>query len=259
MLITIQDSKSKAEGKSAALERSLERFGYSILSLDNWDPRLHLISKVVKVGEFLKKQSKRLNPNTIVVLIDAHDVVFTNSQLVGRNSLASMARDFRATGLHYMVSSETRYAHQVPEQKKFFDQLHESPSKYINTGFQMGYLWAFSQVLAYIADNREQYHFPNINDQGLISQFFVEQLTQCVLPDIKVGIDYSRRFVSTLNSKTDFVPEQVNSYFVHVTWLDNEDQNRKFQKVVTFYEKQTMNWRDQLLKPLRKRCFKSAF
>ena len=234
-IITIQDKKSIEKGLAKNLVKSLTRFNHELTVIDTFDHELGLLSKIYKVRDYLSQNHASFRDSDVVVFVDAHDVIFPPHIDARKNHLPNLRRAFLNTELDYVVAAETRYAHQLPELKDFFDRHSNEKSRYINTGFQIGYYSSFIDIYSYIIENIEKYRFNNFNDQGAISQFYIEQTADNVLPGVKIGMDHKREFISTLNSRTEFNPADIDSYFIHVTWLENTEQLQKFNEVLKYY------------------------
>ncbi len=139
------------------------------------------------------------------------------------------------SGFDYIVATENQYTHQLPHLQSFFDEYSNEESRYVNTGFQIATYEALIRIYRYLIENIEKFRFENANDQGVIGQFFVEQVRVEPIPGLKIAMDHGRHFVHTLNSRTVFIPENIRSYFIHVTWLYNPQQMEKFKTVVNHY------------------------
>jgi hypothetical protein len=258
VLITLQDEDSIRRNLAAPLINSLARYNHRVTVIDTYDKALGNLSKLYKVRDYLSDNHSLFQDDDVVVFVDAHDVVFPPHTDARKNLLDNLREDFLRTQLDYMVGTETRYSHQF-DSKSFFDDQTDHVSRYINTGFQIGFYRAFIEIYSYIITNlptysarfrragqkrldlrniklsEEQWTRALQDDQGAISQFYVAQKTDCVIPGLQIGMDYKRDFVSTLNSRTPFVPAEINSYFIHVTWLANPNQRRKFNEVLEYY------------------------
>jgi hypothetical protein len=253
-VLTIQDKKSLENGLAKNLVNSLADQKCELKILDTYDPSLGLLSKIFKLLDYLEERKSDYADDDIIVFVDAHDMIFrpqsTNhvglfqqikdkilrSRGTNRvNLIQQLKNDFIKSGLDYIVAAEVRYAHQLPELKAFYDDYSQEPSRYVNTGFQVAYYSALIEIYTYLKDNAKRYWFKNMNDQGLIGQFFVDQTVKNVIPNLKIGMDHTRKFVSTLNSKTEFYPDEIQAYFIHVTWLENPEQLEKFEAVLKHY------------------------
>jgi hypothetical protein len=232
--------------------------------IDTYDPAIGNLSKLYKVRDYLSDNQSLFQDDDVVVFVDAHDVVFPPHTDARKNLLDTLREDFLRTQLDYMVGAETVYAHQLSEHKSFFDDQTDHAFRYLNSGFQIGFYRAFMEIYSYIITNLPTYserirravqelidlrkkEHPEYrerelskrkwaralqNDQNILSQFYVAQKMDGVIPGLQIGMDYKRDFVSTLNAQTPFVPTEVDSYFIHVTWLADPDQRRKFNEVL---------------------------
>jgi hypothetical protein len=243
--------------------------------IDTYDPAIGNLSKLYKVRDYLSDNQSLFQDDDVVVFVDAHDVVFPPHTDARKNLLDTLREDFLRTQLDYMVGAETRYAHQLPENKSFFDDQSDHAFRYLQAGFQIGFYRAFMEIYSYIILNLPTYserirrviqegldlryserlrrvieegldmrkmELPKRkwdtvlqNDQHMLSQFYVAQKMDGVIPGLKIGLDYKRDFVSTLNTQTPFVPTEADSYFIHVTWLADPDQRRKFNEVLEYH------------------------
>jgi hypothetical protein len=234
-VLALQDKESMHENRAKALINSLARHKHKPLILDSYDKSLGtlgLLSKIFKVHDYLVSNERYFLPDSIIVFVDAHDVILRPSR---GHPLHELRADFLQSGLDFILGAEQRCAHQLPEVEEFFNGQVNQMNKFPNTGFQVGRYRTYIKLYGYLIQNIRKYHCPNLNDQGVMGQFIRNQVVYGEMEEISIGLDHSQNYVKTLNSISPFVPEEITSYFIHVTWLANPNQKQKFKDVLEYY------------------------
>jgi hypothetical protein len=193
--------------------------------LDNYCPRLGLLSKIFKVRDFLASDTD-IPDDAIIVFTDAYDV------LCIRYDPAGLAADFSATGRDIIISAETVFCHHSADVLPFFlSNYLGHPAKYLNAGFIIGYKWAYLRMLNYIASNFVDKYMMDCrqNDQRVISRFMLENSELGLL-----NMDIDSRFKFCYTHTYDNNPlccDNLVSYFVHVTWQALEIQKQAYEEI----------------------------
>lgn len=218
-VFTLCDSGS---AKVEALRSSLNG---NLYLLETYSPSLGNLSKIFKVRAFLQS-ANNLDNESILIFLDAYDV------LCIRSNLECLVADFLATGQDLIAGAESIFCHHRSETLPFFLERYSlEPARYLNSGFIIAYKWAYLEMLNHISDNFvEQYmERHNNSDQRAISTFMLKNST---LGLIKMDLDSKQRFCHTHtydNNPLDLA--HINSYFVHVTWLDLDIQAKSYQLI----------------------------
>jgi hypothetical protein len=193
--------------------------------LDNYSQQLGLLSKIFKVRDFLASDTD-IADDAIVVFTDAYDV------LCIRYDPAGLAADFRATGRDLILGAETVFCHHSADVLPFFlSNYLGQPAKYLNSGFIIGYKWAYLRMLNYITSNFvEKYMMDSRqNDQRVISRFMLENSEMGLL---NMDIDSTCKFCYTHTyDNNPLCRDKLVSYFVHVTWLALDIQKQAYEEI----------------------------
>lgn len=193
--------------------------------LSNYCPRLKNLSKIFKIRDFLTS-STNISDDTIVVFTDAYDV------LCIRYDPARLVVDFKETGKDLITGAETVFCHHRSEVLPFFlENYTGKTAKYLNSGFIIAYKWAYLKMLNHIANNfvdkyMIRHHY---SDQRALSKFMLENVELNLL---KMDIDSSLKFCYTHTyDNNPLCHDKLNCYFVHVTWLALEIQQKAYQEI----------------------------
>ena len=197
----------------------------NLRTIETYSPQLGVISKIFKVQEFLAADTD-IADNTIIVFMDAYDV------LCIRYDLDGLTTDFKNTGKDLIIGAETVFCHHSADVLPFFlDNYSGQKAKYLNSGFIVGYKWAYLRMLNYIVDNFvNQYMIDSrYDDQRVISRFMLDNSKMGLL---NMDIDSAFKFCYTHtydNNPLDH--SNLAAYFVHVTWLALEIQKRTYDEI----------------------------
>lgn len=193
--------------------------------LANYCSRLKNLSKIFKIRDFLASATN-ISDDTIVVFTDAYDV------LCIRYDPERLVADFKQTKKDLITGAETVFSHHRSEVLPFFlDNYTGQPAKYLNSGFIIAYKWAYLRMLNHIANNfvdkymiRHRY-----SDQRALSKFMLENLELNLL---KMDIDSNLKFCYTHTyDNNPLRHDRLGCYFVHVTWLALEIQQKAYQEI----------------------------
>jgi len=181
--------------------------------LQNWDG---WISKLEELSKFL---SGNCDDQDVVVFSDAHDFVFIKD-------IGNIAEDFFASAKDIVFAAEKRCAHHSPQAKLAFESASDSEFRYLNSGMIIATAKNLRRALKMILPYDDRIEV----DQTLWGNLFTAQR-----PDLRIGLDYDRKFVHTANSITSEDPAPATPYAIHVTWQDNQLQAEKFSRVLRRY------------------------
>ncbi len=223
VFLTICDAGSpKVDGLRSSLHGNLR-------ILETYCPEMGLLSKIFKVRDFLNTDTTIPDQN-IIVFTDAYDVVCLRYDTQG------LTDDFKATGKDLIIGAETVFANHSSEVLPFFlSNYLTRKAKYMNTGFIIGYKWAYRTMLNYVCDNFEnRYRTPNnFCDQRALSKFMLDNSNLKIL---NMDIDSDFKFCHTHtydNNPLDC--EKITSYFIHITWLALPIQAEAYATMAAFY------------------------
>jgi hypothetical protein len=193
--------------------------------LNNYSQKLGLLSKIFKVRDFLAADTD-IADDAIIVFTDAYDV------LCIRYDPNGLVTDFKNTEKDLIIGAETIFCHHSADILPFFlDNYSGQKAKYLNSGFIIGYKWAYLRMLNYIVDNFVDKYMMDSrqNDQRVISRFMLENSDINLL---NMDIDSAFKFCYTHtydNNPLDH--NNLAAYFVHVTWLALEIQKRTYDEI----------------------------
>ncbi|MFZ4555148.1 MAG: glycosyltransferase domain-containing protein, partial [Pseudanabaena sp.] len=112
--------------------------------IETYSASLGLLSKIFKVREFLADDTE-IADNSIIVFTDAYDV------LCIRYDPNGLVTDFKNTGKDLIIGAETIFCHHSADILPFLlDNYSGQKAKYLNSGFIIGYKWAYLRMLNYI-------------------------------------------------------------------------------------------------------------
>jgi hypothetical protein len=213
------------DAKNPRLQLLYSSLQGNLLILDNYSLRLGLLSKIFKVHEFLTSDTD-IADDQIIVFMDAYDV------LCIRYEPARLVMDFLAEDKDLILGAETVFAHHSSDVLPFFlSNYLGKPARYLNSGFIMGYKWAYLRMLNYIVDNFVEKYMMDCrqNDQRVISRFMLENTE---LDLLKMDIDSTFKFCTTHTyDNNPLCSDKLTSYFVHVTWLALEIQKQAYDEI----------------------------
>lgn len=197
----------------------------NLFLLETYSPSLRNLSKIFKVRDFLLSAS-HLADDAIIIFVDAYDV------LCIRYEISELVTRFRNTGRDLITGAESVFCHHRSECLSFFlEHYMDDPARYLNSGFIIGYKWAYLKMLTHICDN-----FPDLymlrhrySDQRAISTFM---LLNSRLGLINMAIDSQRQFCYTHSYDNNPLRlDDIDCFFVHVTWLALDIQARAYDQI----------------------------
>jgi hypothetical protein len=190
----------------------------------NYDIRLKNLSKILRMKTLLDKL--KYNDEDIIIDTDCFDFVFIKNPL-------EMIEKFKQENVDLIIGAEPKCANHTQNCKKFFENTYpNSTSKYLNSGFKIGYVKVYHEVLKEIVNDTKKYIPDNYtSDQRVLSRY-------CFKTNFRnntIRIDDKNEYVTTLCSTQEYIKENINSYCLHITWLKNEKQRDKYKQVLIDY------------------------
>lgn len=218
------------------LSRSLHG---NLIVLDTYDREIGGVSKLTSLREFLDSATS-MGSQDVVVFLDGLDVLCVNSDSSG------ILSEFRKMKCDIVFAAENRFSHQLVSVKNFYDERGaEFRMRYLNSGFFVGYVHAVREMLAWILDHYPldmKHHLPSkpivgrYHDQTLVSRFMWENAQRG--GHLRLNLDYGSRLVFTYTQDNLDVPfDKVRGYFVHVCWLKNPANRRKYESILRVIER----------------------
>jgi len=215
-VITISDKQNIS--KTDILKTSINDL-YKLVILDNYDPNLGNLSKIIKIYEYMQK-SDYIKANDIICIVDGHDIIYN------KNKKGDLFKTFIEHKKDIIISCETKFSHQENSVKEFYEKLTTSfKNKYINSGFIIGYKWALIKTFGDIINNIHIYN-KNKSDQRVLSLYIKNNYDK-----LSMGLDYNNIFCTTVNTEYNENIENIDSFFIHVTFLKNQCQKLKYDKI----------------------------
>lgn len=222
--LTLQDAESNLEKRHQYLEESIQRRGGSLHCIVEYDKKIGNLCKILKLNDFLRFST--FEDDDVIVFCDAHDVIMHSGEI------SSLIDLFFSMNCHYIISSENHASHHLSEVSEWFRKKYNNC--HINSGFQMGFVWAFKQIYGYICNHIHEFKQVRRSDQMVISQFFMKQKIENIFPKLILKLDTESLFCKTVNSATP-LDLTCPSFFIHVTWLKNVSQASKFHQLRVFH------------------------
>lgn len=199
---------------------------YNLIVLQTYDPKIGNLSKIYKVYDYLIHSN--INYDDVICVVDAHDVLFNNK----RGCLKDVLSVFNDYNANVIFSSENTCVHHSNNSKEYFESIYGS--NYLNSGISVSIKCEYLDMLKNIIDNISFYNKDNrFSDQRVIGNFISHNKPKNIILDIH------NIFSTTLNSKTHLNFTDINSFFVHITYLSNHYQSsryKKFQKFLGIYD-----------------------
>lgn len=206
------------------LKKSLKSDNLTILR--TYDPKIGNLSKIYKVYDYLI--NSHINDNDVICIIDAHDVIF-NNKIGCINDVLSIFNNYNTS---IIFSSENTCVHHSNNSRDFFESIYGS--QYLNSGISVSIKREYLYMLKTIIKNMAFYNKDNrFSDQRVIGNFISHNKPK------NITLDINNIFSTTLNSKTHLNFKDINSFFVHITYLSNPYQSsryKKFQKFLGIYD-----------------------
>lgn len=227
--ITLVDKNSIS--KTSNLKTTLLYDNYKLNIIDTYDDTLKNLSKIFKTYEYILYNDNFLD-NDILCILDGHDVLFNNKYTDN-----DLMKTFKNTGKDMIISGEMHFTHHCNTVKNFFEDNSKNKYKYLNSGVIICYKWAYLKMFKDIIDNFHKYKLEgNTSDQRIIGLYIKDKVESNALP-IKISIDDSGLFTNTITTGWNDCIDDINSFFVHVTFLKHHNQIKKYnyllQKFIT--------------------------
>lgn len=220
--ITLVDKSSI--DKTINLQKTL--YPEKLHIIDTYDYELKNLSKIYKTYEYIKMQNN-IKIDDIVCIIDGHDMLFNRRLYKGDD----IKNKFIEQNVDMIISSESRFSHHCNSVKEFFEQKFKKPFCYLNSGFIIAYKEAYINMFSDIINNIDKYNSNFKSDQRILSLYIMDKTISNNLP-VKLTIDDDLIFSTTLNTNTNLKLDEINSFFIHVTFLKNSSQYLKYNKLV---------------------------
>jgi hypothetical protein len=220
-VITVSDKQNML--KTDVLKTSIDNL-YKLVILDNYDSNLGNLSKIFKSYEYIQK-SEHIKDNDIICIVDGHDIIYN------KNKKGNLLDTFIEYKKDIIISCETKFSHQEESVKNFYDNLTTFKNKYINSGFIIAYKWAFIKMFGDIINNIHIYNIHiSKSDQRVLSLYIKNNYN-----NISIGLDYNNKFCTTVNTEYNGNIENIDSFFIHVTFLKNKDQKLRYDNMIKIY------------------------
>jgi len=218
MLYIIVLSDKQNLDKTIVIKNSISNL-YNLIILDNYDHTLKNLSKIFKIYDYLKN-SNTIKNDDIICIIDGHDVIYNKL----KHPLDNLSETFVKQKKDVIFSCETKFSHHDTSVKDFFDLLSTSKNKYLNSGCILTYKWACLKMFGDIINNIHIYNIHiSKSDQRVLSLYMKNNYNT-----LSMSLDYNNLFCTTVNTEYNQDLEDINSYFIHVTFLKNQSQQLKY-------------------------------
>lgn len=216
-IITISDKQNIS--KTNVLKTSINNL-YKLVVLDNYDPNLGNVSKIIKTYEYIQK-SEYIKDNDVICIVDGHDIIYN------KNKKGDLLKTFIKCKKDIITSCESKFSHQESSVKDFYNNLTTFKNKYVNSGFVIAYKWTFLKIFGDIVNNINIYNIHlNKSDQRILSLYIKDNYDK-----LSIGLDYNNIFCTTVNTEYNENIKDINSFFIHVTFLKNQCQKLKYDKI----------------------------
>lgn len=193
--------------------------------IDTYDFSLKNLSKIFKTYEYVTSKDDILD-NDILCILDGHDVLFNN-----KYSKSDLIDAFKNKNKDLIISGQITHTRHDNNVKDFFEKRYKNSYKYLNSGVIIGYKWAYLKMFKDIIDNFQKYTLVgDMSDQRIIALYLKEKIESNML-SINVEIDDMGYFTTTISTTWEDDLDKINSYFIHVTFLKNERQMEKYNRI----------------------------
>lgn len=194
--------------------------------IDTYDQELKNLSKIFKTYEYILSRND-IKTDDIVCIIDGHDMLF-NKKLYKPKDIKNR---FIETNMDIIISSESKFSHHCNSVKHFFETNFKKPFCYLNSGFIIAYKKAYMNMFSDIIHNIDKYKSNIKSDQRILSLYIMDKTISNNL-SLKIIIDDQLDFSTTLDTNTNLKLHEIKSFFIHVTFLKNNIQNLKYNKLI---------------------------
>lgn len=193
--------------------------------IHDYDPSLKNLSKIYKIPNYVMS-CDTIADTDIICVVDAHDVIFNKKLFTFRDVL----QKFINLDVEVVFSTENKCSHHTPAAKAYFQSTCKN--RYLNSGviiaYKKHYVTLFSDIVANMSILNSPHQF---SDQRVIGQYL--QMFRSNLP-VKVHLDTDDTFALTMNSSRDVADCDISSPFVHITFLANLSQLRKYNNFLSY-------------------------
>lgn len=215
--ITVCDHNSnKTDNLKGSLKKELTCFDFN--------RKEGFVSRIFLFHRFLL--SNKMPDNEIIIFLDGYDIIC--------NRIEGIERDFIGSEKEVIYAAEEVSVHHDKKATEWFKETYvQHKCKFLNAGFCIGYYSGLLKMFSFIVNNFHNLCFanPDKSDQRVIANFMVRNDT---LNIIKMDLDVKSVFCTTIPVCKNFDPN-INSYFIHVTWLANPIQKEKYDRVVSHF------------------------
>jgi hypothetical protein len=185
----------------------------------DYDNNLKNLSKIYKTLDYLQN-CDTIADDDIICVVDGHDVLFNNKS----HNIGDVIPQFIELDVDVVISTENKCSHHTPVAVEYFCSTLEH--RYLNSGVTIAYKDKYITLLSDIVKNITTLNSPpRTSDQRVIGQYLATRHHN--LP-VRVHLDTSDTFASTLNSSTNITYSDIKSFFVHVTFLASSSQQQKY-------------------------------
>jgi len=202
----------------------------SFIILDTYDNNLGNLSKIFKINEYIHSNNN-ISHNDLICIVDGHDLIYNNLYNKDQDKLIT---DFMYSKNDIVISTETKCSYLDTNTKKFFDE-NQSPftqkNIYPNSGFIMTYKYIYLEIFDDIIKKIKILNLDNLkSDQFVISKYIAINSKNFI-----IKLDYENTFCTTVNTEHNQNLFDINSYFIHVTFLKHYKQLEKFECILQHY------------------------
>lgn len=221
LFLSLVETDAKEETYKKYKE-SLERFGFTPLILNVYEPKYKALSKLGLIKEFL--DSATYDDDDVMVLSDSQHTVFVKDP-------KSLEDDFKATGHDLIFGCDLKPTYLENNIINLIDGLHSgSVRRYLLSTFCVGYMKKIHAMLTEITDNLQKYNIKNYwqNDQRVLANYLFSTIGES---ELNFNLDTDCKFVfnnTTYEDKMNFT--NYNSYCVYTPDNEKADLVRQFYK-----------------------------
>jgi hypothetical protein len=203
-------------------KESLERFGFTPLILNLYEPKYKALSKLGLMREFL--DSADYEDDDVMVWSDSQHNVFVKDP-------KNLEDEFKATGHDLIFGCDLKPTYLENSIISLTDGLYsEYVRKYLCNSFCIGYMSKIHKMLVDITDNIQKYSIKNYwqNDQRVLANYLFSTIGES---DLNFSLDTECKFVfnnSTYEDRMNFT--NYKSYCVYTPDNERADLVRKYYK-----------------------------
>lgn len=223
--LTLMDPESFQQKRHEGLDRSL---GGRLIVLTDYNRRLGNLSKILRVAAFLGENPLRFADDDIVVVTNAHNVLFNNGV-----SVEELESYFRTKECDFLVSCENTSCDHFPEASAFMKDKYGEGCCYLNSGVQIGFYGAMVRVYQHLSENLTRWNVPfRYSDQRLLGRFLmIQEGEDDALPGVRMSLDSGQELCRVCNRSTPLDLSQTPPFFYHVTEVHRPPQKKKWEQL----------------------------